>query len=194
MTSEILTIGHSNHPAERFLALLKAAGIALLVDVRSVPFSRRLPHFSRPRLEALLANAGIAYEFRGAELGGRPRRADLFQDGIADYEHMAAEPEFQSGLARVRELAAKRRTTLLCAERDPLDCHRALLVGRGLAETGLAITHILADGSLEPQTALEERLLRISGGDSPDLLSSRETRLAAAYRARARRAAYRVAG
>jgi uncharacterized protein (DUF488 family) len=191
MTAEILTIGHSNHPAERFLALLRGAEVALLVDVRSVPFSRRVPHFSRPRLEALLADAGIAYEFRGAELGGRPARPDLFRDGAADYERMAAEPGFRSGLGRVRELAAQQRTALLCAERDPLDCHRALLVGRALADAGLAVGHILADGSREPQAALEERLLRLGGHDAPDLLVSREERLAAAYGARARRAAYR---
>jgi hypothetical protein len=192
MSAEILTIGHSNHSAERFLALLRGAEVVLLIDVRSVPYSRRLPHFSRPQLETLLADAGIAYEFRGAELGGRPPRPDLFHRGVADYRHMAAEPSFHSGLARVREAATERRTALLCAERDPLDCHRALLVGRALAEAGSAMAHILADGSLEPQAAFEERLLRITGKDAPDLLASREARLAAAYHARVRRAAYRA--
>jgi uncharacterized protein (DUF488 family) len=191
MTGEILTIGHSNHSAARFLALLKGAGIALLVDVRSVPFSRRLSHFARPRLEKLLGSAAIAYEFHGAGLGGRPKRPDLFRDGVADYERMAAEPLFRAGLDRLRALAAERRTALLCAERDPLDCHRALLVGRALAEAGMTVTHVLADGALMPQGTFEDRLLQTTGTDAPDLLCPRETRLAAAYHARARRVAYR---
>lgn len=184
MSAEILTIGHSNHSPERFLALLAGAGASLLVDVRSLPFSRRLPHFSRPHLAPLLGRAGIAYEFLGDSLGGRPARPDLLRDGIADYEEMAAEPAFRAGLARVQEVAAERRTVLLCAERDPLDCHRALLVGRALAAAGAAMTHILADGTHEPQAALEERLLRLTGHDAADLLDPREARLAAAYRAR----------
>ncbi len=192
MSAEILTIGHSNHTAERFLELLAGAGISLLVDVRSIPHSRWVPHFSRPRLQALLGEAGIAYEFQGDALGGRPARPELFRDGVADYERMAAEPEFRAGLARVRAAAAERRLALMCAERDPLDCHRALLVGRALAETGATVTHILADGAQEPQAALEERLLRLAGHDTPDLLAPREARLDAAYRARARRGAFRV--
>ena len=191
MSTEILTIGHSNHPAEKFLTLLAEAGVALLLDIRSIPFSRRVPHASRPQLVGLLAGAGIAYEFRGDALGGRPAHADLLVDGVADYERMAAMPDFRAGLARVREAAAERRTVLLCAERDPLDCHRALLVGRALAGQGLAIVHILADGSHESQASFEERLLRASGMSAPDLLASREARLAGAYRAQRLRAAHR---
>ncbi len=192
MSTEILTIGHSNHSAETFLTLLKEAGVALLVDIRSIPFSRWVPHASRPQLTALLAGAGIGYEFRGDALGGKPPRQNLSRDGMADYEQMAAAPDFRAGLARVREAAAEQRTVLLCAERDPLDCHRALLVGRALAEQGLAIVHILADGSRESQAAFEERLLRVTGKDIPDLLASREARLAAAYRARRLRAMHRA--
>jgi uncharacterized protein (DUF488 family) len=191
MSKEILTIGHSNHSTETFLALLKEAGAVLLVDIRSIPFSRWVPHASRPQLTALLAGAGIAYEFRGDALGGKPTRPDLFRDGMADYERMAAAPDFRAGLARVREAAEKQRTVLLCAERDPLDCHRALLVGRALAEQGLAIVHILADGAREAQMAFEERLLRVTGMDVPDLLTPREARLAEAYRTQRLRAARR---
>lgn len=176
----IRTIGHSNHGIERFLALLRAAGTGTVVDVRSMPASRRHPQFNRAALAAALAEAGIGYEFAGDALGGRPRAG-----AVADYERIAATPEFAAGLARVEAAAARAPVALMCAEREPLDCHRVLLVARRLAERGHDLVHLMADGSAEPHARTEERLLATSGGG--DLLSAAEprtARLAAAYRAR----------
>jgi uncharacterized protein (DUF488 family) len=159
----VFTIGHSNHSSERFLALLQGAGITAVADVRSIPRSRRWPHFSRARIEHWLAAAGIAYVFLGAELGGKPADPALLREGRPDYDLMAATPTFQAGLERVLDGAGRYRIALMCAEREPLDCHRFLLVSRHLRERGVCLRHILADGSIEPHEITENRLLRQAG-------------------------------
>jgi uncharacterized protein (DUF488 family) len=159
----VFTIGHSNHSSERFLALLQGAGITAVADVRSIPQSRRWPHFSRARIERWLADAGIAYVFLGAELGGRPADPALMREGRADYDLMAATLSFQAGLERVIEGAKRHRIALMCAEREPLDCHRFLLVSRRLHDREVPLCHILADGSIEPHETTEARLLQQTG-------------------------------
>jgi uncharacterized protein (DUF488 family) len=189
---DVLTIGHSNLPADRFLALLEGAGVTAVADVRSVPRSRRFPWFSGTRLAGRLAEADIAYVPMGDALGGRPRDPALYRDGVADYEAMAATPAFRAGLEDVTAQARRHRVCLMCAEREPLDCHRCLLVSRVLAEHGIVIGHILVDGTIEPHAATEERLL--AGAGKPDLFKDRAARLADAYRRRARAIAARAKG
>src|SRR6266851_10371253 len=155
----LLTIGHSNLPAEHFLALLQNAGVTAIADVRSVPFSRRFPWFSGKALAERLRNSAISYMALGDALGGRPRDPSLYCDGVADYQAMAATAAFRAGLDRVIDEARRQRVCLMCAEREPLDCHRCLLVARALAERGLTIGHILHDGTVEPHAATERRLL-----------------------------------
>src|SRR5437764_4604041 len=187
---DLFTIGHSDHPIEQFLALMQGAGVTAIADVRSVPSSRRYPWFSRTQLADRLAREGLAYVPLGDALGGRPRDPALLRDGVADYEAMAGTPEFRAGLDRVSEGARSFRICLMCAEREPLDCHRCLLIAPALAARGLAIGHILADGTIEPHAATEERLIALAG-EGDDLFRDRAAGLAAAYRRRAGRAAYR---
>jgi uncharacterized protein (DUF488 family) len=190
---ELYTIGHSNLPAERFLALLAQAGIAALVDVRSVPFSRRFPWFSGKSLATRLPSQGISYLAMGEVLGGRPRDTTLYCDGVADYEAMAALPEFQGGVDRLAQTARDARVCVMCAEGEPLDCHRCLLIGRIFAARKVKLGHILADGTIEPHGATEERLLALATNDGGgDLFHDRSTRLADAYRRRARSVAARA--
>ncbi len=188
---DLLTIGHSNLSAERFMALLASAGVTAVADVRSVPFSRRCPWFSGKALAERLAGERIAYIVLGEALGGRPRDSTLYRDGIADYEAMAARPEFAAGLARLIDATSRQRVCLLCAEREPLDCHRCLLVGRALCERGLTLGHIRPDGSIEPHAATEERLIALAGGEA-DLFRGSADRLAHAYRRRAHAVAARL--
>jgi len=164
----VFTIGHSNHSSERFLALLHGTGITAVADVRSVPQSRRWPHFSRARIERWLADAAICYVFLGAELGGRPEDRTLLREGRPAYDLMAATRSFQNGLDRVLAGAQRYRIALMCAEREPLDCHRFLLVSRYLHNRGAQLRHILTDGSIESHQATEVRLLRQTGvADEP---------------------------
>ncbi len=172
----VFTIGHSSHEWVQFATLLGAAGITTLADVRSSP-SSRFPHFSRTALEAGLNAAGIKYSFLGVELGGRPRCG-----GPADYEQMATNPLFVTGLDRIEEVASRSRLALMCSEHEPLECHRCLLVGRRLVERGVDVEHILRDGTIEPHAAAEDRLLKLTRQTESDLFASRADRLARAYR------------
>lgn len=189
-TTEVLTIGHSTHSYERFLELLRMAGVTAIADVRTSPYSRHFPHFSQDTLKDELRIDSIAYSFLGNELGGRPRERKFYCDGVADYEKMAEAPEFNKGLDRVIEGTKKYRIALMCSEHDPLDCHRCLLVGRALAARGVAVKHILADGISADHGAIEERLLKSEGRAGDDLFLSPDERLAEAYRKRARKVAY----
>jgi uncharacterized protein (DUF488 family) len=172
MASALLTVGHSNHPIERFLDLLAQHGVTALGDVRSFPRSRFNPQFNRDRLEASLRERAIGYVFLGEALGGKR----------GDFAAIAATPGFRAGLDRVRDGAARHRVALMCAEKDPLDCHRFMLICRHLRDD-LAIRHILADGSLEPQDTTEDRLLGAAGlaGDGGLLDEGRARRLELAY-------------
>ncbi|UYN94418.1 MAG: DUF488 domain-containing protein [Enhydrobacter sp.] len=171
----IRTVGHSNHPIDRFVGLLEAAGVELLVDVRSTPYSRRFPQFGRERLAMSLRGAGIDYVHEGAALGGKPT------DG-GDYDALAARPDFRDALDRLAAQAQERTVCLMCAEKEPLACHRTVLVARRLAERGIDVEHLLADGRIEPHAALEEKVLAGNGG--ADLFDDRATRLAQAWRTR----------
>jgi uncharacterized protein (DUF488 family) len=189
---DLFSIGHSNILAERFITMLRAAGANAIADVRSTPVSRRFPWFSGKNLAARLGQDGMTYLAYGDTLGGRPRDPMLYSDGIADYEAMARSPEFRAGLERLLTDAARHRVCLMCAEREPLDCHRCLLVTRALAGRGIAVGHILHDGAIEPHKATEQRLLAL-GGEGADLFATGQNeRLAAAYRRRARAVAYRA--
>jgi len=192
MSFDLFSIGHSNIPAERFVALLRDAGVDAIADVRSTPFSRRFPWFSAKSLVATLAQHGMAHLAYGEALGGRPRDAALYRDGVAEYEAMAQRPEFQIGLDRLLADAALARVCLMCAEREPLDCHRCLLVARALAERGLAVGHILHDGTIEPHQATEQRLLALAGEGDDLFVTGQNERLAAAYRRRVRAVGYRA--
>jgi uncharacterized protein (DUF488 family) len=192
---DLFSIGHSNLSAERFLAMLQGAGVNAIVDVRSLPYSRFCPWFSQKPLAAALAAAGIDYAAMGDALGGRPGDETLYRDDVADYAAMATVPDYITGLERLIEAAAHARLCLMCAEREPLDCHRCLLVARSLAERSVAVGHILHDGSIEAHAATEQRLLALdekADQHACDLFATGQgERLAAAYRRRARTVGYR---
>lgn len=159
MTNPVFTIGHSNHPVEVFLGLLARHGIEAVADVRSQPYSRRFPQFSRQPLVASLGRQGIRHVFLGRELGARREEQECYEDGAARYELIAGLPAFHAGLERLVEGAARMRIALLCAEKDPLTCHRGILVSRHLKEMGLDVAHILEDGRLESHGEAEQRLM-----------------------------------
>jgi uncharacterized protein (DUF488 family) len=186
----VFSVGHSTHSIDKFLQLLKNAGITGVADVRSSPWSKHCPHFSRPALKASLRDDGIDYRFFGRQLGGRPADASLYEHGVADYEAMARTSLFEEGIARVLAGSKKHRLALMCSEHDPLDCHRCLLVGRALWERGTSVSHLLSDESVQTQEDIEERLLKLSGQMNGDFFAPHSERLSSAYRDRSRRVAY----
>ncbi len=195
MRFELYTLGHSNHRLEEFLGLLKQHGITALADVRSLPYSRRHPDYNREALKNSLKAHGIAYVFLGDSLGGRGQeREDFTPDGWVDYERLKGKARFKQGIERLKQGMVRYTIALLCAEKDPLCCHRGLMLAPALAKEGICVYHILADGSLErhcPES--EDRLLdQLGYRQGGDLFAPREELLAQAYRARANKVAYRV--
>lgn len=188
--STIYTVGHSNHAIEKFIALLTHAGISAIADVRSRPYSRRYPQFNKEALAGSLKAHGIAYVFVGRELGARSEDPDCYVDGQVQYERLARTALFKSGIERVLNGAASYRLALMCAEREPLDCHRTLLVSRALERRGVQIEHLLADGAIEPQTKTLARLVASFGLDKADLFADASERIEEACRLQERKAAY----
>ncbi len=189
--TRVLTVGHSNHPLETFVSLLRQHGVTTLADVRSAPFSRFNPQFNRKPLDAALQAQGIAYLFMGHALGGRPEDRSCYENGRVRYDRLARTPLYREGIDQVIETAEVERVALMCAEREPLDCHRTLLVGRSLAERGVAVAHILGDGTLEAHDETMDRLLASVGLPVGDLLHSREQLIAEARALKEGRIAYR---
>jgi uncharacterized protein (DUF488 family) len=184
------TIGHSNHPIDEFVRLLTATGITAIADVRSRPYSRRHPQFNKERLAALLAQHRIAYVFLGKELGARPEDPSCYEDGKVQYPRLAATEPFKSGIQRLLAGAQKYCVALMCAEKEPLNCHRTLLVSRALEETGATITHILSDGSVESHAQTMSRLIDLVGLPKEDMFRDRAALIAAACKLREPKVAF----
>jgi len=188
----IFTVGHSNMGAAEFVALVQRHAIGAVADVRSHPYSRYLPHFNGPALKATLRGAGIGYVFLGRELGARPDDPACYEGGRVSFARLAATPLFAEGLARLHKGMAIWRIAIMCAEKDPLTCHRTILVCRHLRAPDLAIGHILPGGELEAHRASEQRLVRQHGLGQTSFLapSSPADLLEAAYDRQAARIAY----
>jgi uncharacterized protein (DUF488 family) len=179
--STLFTVGHSTHPIEPFIGLLKQHGITALADVRSHPYSRHSPQYSREALKTVLAREQITYVFLGKELGARSENPACYHQSKVQFDLLAKEPQFAIGLERLRTGMEHFRITLMCAEKDPLNCHRAVLVARQVYESGIPVEHIQADGRLEKHAEMEDRML-YNLKMFPDMLNSREDILVTAYR------------
>src|SRR3954471_13289018 len=151
----ILTVGHSNHPVERLIELLRQHGVTLLVDVRSQPYSRFAHQFNRENLQPAVTKAELRYLFLGEELGGRQLgRITILQERLAAYERLAESVPFRRGLERVLQESETETVALLCAEEDPTECHRRVWVARALRERGATIQHIRGNGHQDADEAL----------------------------------------
>ncbi len=186
----LFTIGHSNHPIEAFIQLLHRHGVTAVGDVRSQPYSRYVPQYSRESLKAALTRAGIAYVFLGKELGARSENPACYKRGKVQYDCLARQPQFAEGVRRVIEGMQRYSIALMCAEKDPLECHRTLLVARKLHEAGIKIAHIHADGSLEDHRTLESRLLGACKLPESDMFKPRDEYVSEAYAIQGERVAY----
>ncbi len=186
----VFTIGHSNHPIEKFIELLRLHRVDALADVRSAPASRFNPQFNKKPLAESLKQAGIAYVFLGRELGARSEDPATYENGRVQYRKLAATPLFRSGIERAEQGARKLRISLMCAEKDPLDCHRTLLVSRALERDQVAVTHILADGALESQHDAMRRLLKLESTGLGDMFDAEETLIELAVQRREEQVAY----
>ena len=154
----VYSIGHSNQSFEQFLGLLRMHDIQVLVDVRSAPYSRYVPHFNERELRAATLDAGLKYVYLGRELGGRPDYSpELYDDdGHALYSRIAQTTFFREGIERLTNGVSQFRVAMMCSEEDPTDCHRRLLVATVLSDAGVTTRHIRGDGRLDSDADLSQ--------------------------------------
>jgi len=181
MSQIVYTVGHSNGTAERLLSLLAPHAITAVADVRSRPYSRFNPQFNREEIAAFLKPNGVEYVFLGQELGGRPEDPSCYRDGRAQYSLIARSRLFASGIRRLLTLTENFRVAIMCAEKDPLTCHRTILIARHLHELGVEVRHLLEDGGVEGHDELLLRLLARHGMQENNLFQTRDELVAIAY-------------
>lgn len=186
----VFTIGHSTHTVEKFVNLLRQHGVTAVADVRSVPYSRMQPQFNQEALLRALKEYGLAYVFLGRELGARSDDKTCYENGRVQYRRLAKTEAFRAGIERVRADSENRRIALMCAEREPLECHRALLVARELMAAGIEVIHIHADGRAEPHADAMNRLARLLRLPEQDLFLTPSELLEEAYARQEERIAY----
>ncbi len=192
--NEIFTIGYGDRDFDAFLTLLRRYRIEIICDVRSSPYSARHEGFNRETLQVSLRESGVKYLFLGDLLGARPSDPDLYVAGRASYEAMERSSMYRQGIERLEVGTDTYRVAVMCAEKDPLDCHRAVLTSRTLARDGLSVQHIGSDGELEPHVKMERRLMSRYGLLQASLFepSSDSMALADAYTKRGSELAYDV--
>jgi uncharacterized protein (DUF488 family) len=154
MPTTIYTIGYGNRSIETFIALLHQHGITFLADTRSIPYSRFRPAYRKSALKSHIEAGGIAYEYLGDRLGGKPEDPACYTDGQVDYAKMRQQPFFQAGLAYLLGLTGQHTLAVMCAELRPQNCHRTHLIGAALAEMGVNVLHITEDGQIKSHAAL----------------------------------------
>ena len=178
--NELFTIGYAAHTKESFLDALKILLITALADVRARPYSSFKPEFSQEPLKYFLLKNDIVYVPMGDQLGVSISNLKECSPTRTAFQAIAESENFKKGLERIENGLQKHRIALMCAEKDPLCCHRFLLICRHLPAR-IKIGHILEAGRIEKQEETIERLLKMSELDQPDLFRSREERLDAAY-------------
>lgn len=158
---QLYTIGHSQHPFDFFLQLLKAYNVNYILDVRSTPYSKYAEAYNRNKVEKRLQRHEIRYWFMGNFFGARPSKRELYsKDGYLDFEKVMKSEQFQKGMDSVfKGLNLGNNIALMCTEKDPMDCHRAIMVARAFSLEGMDVKHILQDGQIQTQQELDERLL-----------------------------------
>lgn len=190
MPVTVYTVGHSIHSMERLIEILKSNKISEIIDVRSQPYSKFQPQFNRRDIEGPLRAAGISYLFLGNDLGARSNDTSCYVNGRAQYQRIAATKGFGLAIDRVLSESADNRVALMCAEKEPLECHRTLLVGQALFSQGIKVAHIHSDGRQENHSDALIRLPGMVGLSSDDMYRSREETLSEALRIQEERVAY----
>jgi uncharacterized protein (DUF488 family) len=181
LSNPLFTIGYSTHTQESLLHVLNKYKITALADVRSEPFSKYKPEFNRDVLSAFLNKNGVHYVFLGDECGARFKAQECYINGKADYRLIAKHPIFIHGLERIKRGLLTETIALMCAEKDPVQCHRMILICRNLCNENIEISHILHDGSFENHKNTELRLLQLFHLDLPDMFRDDNSKLTEAY-------------
>ncbi len=188
--SVIFTIGHSTHEIDVFMGLLDKHEINAIADVRSVPYSSYNSQYNRDFLAENLKVRDIHYIFFGQELGARSENPDCYLNGQVQYDRIAETETYKHAIERIISGSSDYKIALMCSEKEPLDCHRTVLVARSLVANNCIIKHILADGSIEEHEDTIRRLLEMTKLADEDLLRSYEERVDEAFKMRENKIAY----
>lgn len=158
----VYTIGHSVRSIDAFLKLLNRFEINCVIDVRSVPFSQYAPQYNMFELKNTLSSNGIEYLFMGNEFGAMQTNFRLYDsDGLLNFEKVMQSEQFQTGVKRVKEKIEQGfNLVFMCMEKDPMDCHRSILVGRAFHEEKYHVLNIMENGYIQSQEKLIKRLLK----------------------------------
>ena len=158
----IYTIGYGSRALDAFIETLRKYGAQYLADVRSAPYSRYKPEFSKEPLEQALRREGLHYVYMGAELGGMPKDRSCYVNGKVNYNLVREAEFYQKGIARLADASERGLpTAAMCSEAKPEMCHRSKLIGKSLTEAGVETLHIDENGSLLTQ---EQVMKRLTGG------------------------------
>lgn len=193
--STLYTIGYASHTFESFVKLLNQNNITYLLDVRSTPYSKYAPHFNRNTLPNILKERNIAYSFMGEYFGARLKDLTLYHsEGYLDFEKVIQSEKFNTGFNNVvLGLNNGHNVALMCAEKDPIDCHRAIMVSRPFYQKGLDVKHIHTNGDLSTQKDLENRLIeRYLEDETNDVTLNKDELTSLAYRERNKAIGYRI--
>ena len=158
MANTLLSIGHSQHPVDFFIDLLKSHGVNYILDVRSTPYLQFAADYNRESIRLVLQGNGIEYAFMGNYFGARPTDSSLYSpNGYLDFEKVANSPKFKKGFDNV-EKGVKQgyRIAFMCTEKDPIECHRAILVTNAFYKAGYSIEHIMQDNTIQTQEDIKE--------------------------------------
>lgn len=198
---KLFTIGHSQHTPEYFVSLLQKHSINYLLDVRSTPYSKYAEQFNRENIDVFLEDNDIRYSYMGKYFGARPTELSLYSnEGYLDFEKVAQSERFNIGAKNViLGLEQGNNIALMCTEKDPIDCHRAIMVARAFDLKGIDVYHILPKGDIQTQKELDNRLLDMYFGDREQLsifnyknIVSDEEYIIQAYRKRNEDIGYRI--
>ena len=143
----IYTIGHSNMTPESLFLILKSFKIDIIVDVRSSPYSKFVPHFNRENIRKKLIENGMRYIFLGDYIGGKPRDKKYYENGKINYMQVAQSDRYSEGINKILDLNKENDLVLMCSEEDPYDCHRHNLITQTLVKKGLEVIHIRKNSS-----------------------------------------------
>lgn len=201
MKPVVYTVGHSTHPIGRFIEILKKNNINCVCDVRSTPFSAYNPQFNSDTLKQSLLGVNIRYVDFGKEFGARRDELVLYTNGVVDFTKVASSQIFMQGVSRVKDGIKKGyRMAIMCSEKDPIECHRTVLVSRNLQKYSIEIIHILENGDQEKNCDTEERLVkkylskedRFFGGTLFDANVFEDIQIDRAYEAAEKKIAYKM--
>ena len=161
--ASVFTIGYAAFNIDDFIEILKNNKISHLIDVRSNPMSEYFQDFNSFNLEPKLKQHNIIYENLALEFGARQENKEFFSEkGFVDFEKFTQSEQFRNGLIKIKNgLSQGTNFVLMCAEKDPINCHRSIMIAHAMQKEEIEVLHIMPDKLLQQQSKIDKRLLEL---------------------------------